>query len=39
MPLPDLKVLTRDPEFKGTEIPQTEFEQVWTTRQYVGPEI
>ena len=34
MPLPDLKVLTRDPEFKGVEISQDEFEEVWTTRQY-----
>ena len=38
LPLPDLKVLTRDPEFKGTEITQEEFEQVWTTRKYTAPE-
>lgn len=38
LPLPDLKTLTRDPEFKGTEITQDEFEQVWTTRQYSAPE-
>jgi hypothetical protein len=38
LPLPDLKVLTRDPEFKGVEIPRDEFEEVWTTRQYHPPE-
>jgi hypothetical protein len=39
MPLPDLSILTRDPEFKGTEISRDEFEQVWTTRLFNGPEI
>ncbi len=38
LPLPDLKVLTRDPEFKGTEITSEEFEHVWTTRKYSAPE-
>jgi len=38
LPLPDLKTLTRDPEFKGTEISKDEFEQIWTTRKYAAPE-
>jgi hypothetical protein len=38
LPLPPLAVLTRDPEFKGVEIPREEFEDVWTTRQYHPPE-
>jgi len=38
LPLPDLSVLTRDPEFRGVEISQEEFEQVWTTRKYTAPE-
>jgi len=38
LPLPDLKVLTRDPEFKGTEITPEEFEHIWTTRKYAAPE-
>jgi hypothetical protein len=38
LPLPDLTVLTRDPQFKGTEITQDEFEQVWTTRRFLSSE-
>ena len=38
LPLPDLKVLTRDPEFKGTEISREEFENIWITRKYAAPE-
>jgi hypothetical protein len=38
LPLPPLSVLTRDPEFKGVEITREEFEKVWTTRQFIGPE-
>jgi hypothetical protein len=38
LPLPPLSELTRDPEFRGTEIPRAEFEKVWTTRQYSAPE-
>ncbi len=36
--LPDLKVLTRDPEFEGVEISREEFEQVWNTRKFFGTE-
>jgi uncharacterized protein with ParB-like and HNH nuclease domain len=38
LPLPDLSVLTRDPEFRGVEISPDEFEQVWSTRKYSAPE-
>jgi hypothetical protein len=39
LPLPDLKQLAkRDPEFTPVEITQEEFEQVWATRKFIGPE-
>jgi hypothetical protein len=37
LPLPDLSVLTRDPEFKGIEITKEQFEEVWTKRQFKAP--
>ena len=34
LPLPDLSVLARDPEFTPQEISQAEFEEVWMKRQF-----
>lgn len=34
MPLPDLSVLSRDPEFTPREITKDEFEEVWTKRRF-----
>jgi hypothetical protein len=38
MPLPDLKVLARDPEFIPVEITPQEFEEVWDNRRYLATE-
>jgi hypothetical protein len=38
MPLPELSVLARDPQIRGVEITSEEFEHVWTTRKFSGPE-
>ena len=37
LPLPDLSVLARDPEFTPVEITRDEFEEVWTKRQFKSP--
>lgn len=37
LPLPDLSVLARDPEFTPVEITKDEFEEVWTKRQFKSP--
>ena len=37
-PLPDLNVLARDPEFIPVEIAKADFEKVWLTRQFAGPD-
>jgi hypothetical protein len=34
LPLPDLKVLARDPEFTPVEITKDQFEEVWSKRQF-----
>ena len=34
LPLPDLSVLARDPEFTPQEISKEEFEEVWMKRQF-----
>jgi hypothetical protein len=36
MPLPDLKVLARDPEFIPVEISKDQFEEVWTHRRFIS---
>ena len=37
LPLPDLRVLARDPEFTPVEITKEEFEEVWTKRRFISP--
>jgi len=37
MPLPDLKVLARDPEFIPVEISKEQFDEVWTHRRFISP--
>ena len=36
MPLPDLNVLARDPEFIPVEISKDQFEEVWSKRQFIA---
>ncbi len=36
LPLPDLRVLARDPEFIPVEISKDQFEEVWTKRQFIA---
>ncbi len=38
LPLPDIKALSRDPEFIPVEITKEQFEEVWTKRQFRAPE-
>lgn len=37
LPLPDLRVLARDPEFTPVEISKDQFEEVWTKRRFISP--
>ncbi len=37
MPLPDLRVLARDPEFTPVEISKEQFDEVWTHRRFIAP--
>jgi hypothetical protein len=36
LPLPDLRVLARDPEFIPVEISKDQFEEVWEKRRFLA---